>query len=58
MRSYCVAQGTISSLLGKNMMEDSMKKGMCVCGCDTHMYIDWVTMLYSRNWHNTKSTML
>ena len=26
MRSYCTAQGTMSNLLGWNMMEDSMKK--------------------------------
>ena len=31
MRSYCVAQGTISSLLGWNMMEDNVKKRMYIC---------------------------
>ena len=29
------------------MMEDSMRKIMCIC-----IYV-WVTMLYSKNWHNT-----
>ena len=28
--SYCVTQGTISSLLGEKMMEDNMRKRMCV----------------------------
>ena len=35
------------------MMEANIKKGICVCVC---MYVymnDWVTLLYSRNWHNT-----
>ena len=65
---YCTAQGTISNLLGENMMEDSVRKRMCIftyiCVYTyTHMYIyihthiymymyDWVTLLYSRNWHN------
>ena len=46
MRSYCAAQGTISSLLGENRMEDNIRMRMC-----TYMY-DWVTWLYSRNWHS------
>ena len=29
------------------MMEDNIRKGMCVC---VRVY-DWVTLLYSRNWH-------
>ena len=29
--AYCIAQGTIPSLLGLNMMEESMIKRMCVC---------------------------
>ena len=38
----CTAQGTVSSRL----MEDNVRKGM-------YMYIcDWITLLYSRNWHN------
>ena len=51
MRSYCIAQGTISSLLGWIIMEDNKRKrrGVCVCVWMT----DWVTMLYSRNWLNT-----
>ena len=44
MRSYCIAQGFISSLLGWAIMEDNMRKRM-------YMY-DWVTLLYSRNWHS------
>ena len=34
-------------LLGQNMLEDNMRKGMYIC------VYDWVTLLYSRNWHNT-----
>ena len=30
LRSYCTAQGTLSSLLGQTMMEDNMGKRMCV----------------------------
>ena len=34
--------------LGLNIVEDNMRKGVCV-----FVYIyDWVTSLYSRNWHN------
>ena len=43
MRSYIIAQGTISSLFG-NMMEDNIRKRMyiyCVC--------DWVILLYKGN---------
>ena len=29
------------------MMKGNMKKGVCVC-----VWCDWVTLLYSRNWHN------
>ena len=29
-RSYCTAQGTISNLLGQNMMEDNMRKNMYI----------------------------
>ena len=47
MRFYCRAQGSISSLLGQTTMEDHIRKGM-------YIYMDdWVTLLYSRNWHNT-----
>ena len=38
-RSYCTVQGTISNLLGQNMMEDNMRKRI------------WVTLLYNRIWH-------
>ena len=31
MRSYCTAQGTLSSLLGQNMMGDDMRKRMYIC---------------------------
>ena len=31
MGSYCTAQGIMSSLLGWNMMEDSMEKKRNVC---------------------------
>ena len=30
MRSYCTAQGTMSSLLGQTMMEENMRKGMYI----------------------------
>ena len=34
MRSCCVGQGTTSSHLGWNMMEDNVKKkNICVCVC-------------------------
>ena len=32
--------------LGLNMVEDNMRKRVCV------FIYDWVTSLYSRNWHN------
>ena len=38
--------GNYIQILGQTMMEDNMRK------IYIHMY-DWVTMLYSRNWHNT-----
>ena len=50
----CTAQGTISNLLGKTMMEDNIKKGVCVCVCVcvcVSVY-DGVTLLYCRNWQN------
>ena len=46
VKSYGTAQGTIPNLLGQNVMEGNIRKGMCV-----NMY-DWVTAVYSRNWHN------
>ena len=45
MRSCCIAQGTISSHLGWNMMEDNVRKRIYIY---LYMY-DWVTLLYSRN---------
>ena len=42
MGSYCMAQGTMSSLLGWNMMESGMRKRM-------YYRYDLVTMLYSKN---------
>ena len=33
MRSYHAAQGTLSSLLGQNMTEDSMRKIIYICMC-------------------------
>ena len=42
MRSCCTALGTISRHLRWNMMEDYVKKNVCVC------VSDWVTLLYSR----------
>ena len=46
MRSYCTAQGTLSSLLGKNVMREGMRKRMHI------LMHDWITLLYNRNWHN------
>ena len=40
MRSYCTAEGTISNLLGWNMIEDSMRK-KCI------LVYDWFTALSS-----------
>ena len=45
MGYYCVAQGTISSVLGETLMEKNIEQE-CI-----YMY-DWVTLLYSRNWHD------
>ena len=36
--SYCIAQGTISSLQEENRMEDNVRKGMCICVC-MYMYV-------------------
>ena len=37
MRSYCIAQGTIFTVLGQTIMEDNIRKGMCmyiyICVC-------------------------
>ena len=55
MRPYCTAQGTISSLLGETMMEDNMRKRICFIRISVCVFInvyDWVTLLYSKNWHN------
>ena len=48
MRPYCIAQGTIPILLEYTMMENSTK--------NIYMY-DWVTLLYSKNWHNTANQL-
>ena len=40
MGSYCTAQGTISSLLGQNITEDSMRKRMCRY-VGLHPYVVW-----------------
>ena len=45
MRSYCIAQRTISNLLRKNMMEDGMRKRIYIYDC--------ITRLYRRNWLKT-----
>ena len=40
------------------MMEDSMRKRRCTY-IKHHIYIkNWVIMLYSRNWHSYKSTII
>ena len=45
MRSYPVAQGTMSRLLRWNMMEDSRRKTMCVCVC---IHINMCIVIYVR----------
>lgn len=50
MRSNWTAQGPISSLLQKNMMEDSMRK-------ECLYTFDWVTILYGRNWPQTANQL-
>ena len=52
MRSCCRAKGTISSHLWWDMIEDNVRKRIYV-----YMY-NWVTLLNSRNWQNTKSTIM
>ena len=42
MRSCCIAQGTLSSRLRWNMMEDKVRKRMYIYVCD------WGFLLYSR----------
>ena len=46
-------------------MENNVKKNVCVCiyvcvcVCVCMYVCDWVTLLYSRNWHNiVKSTII
>ena len=50
MKSYCIALGSISSLLGLTMMEDNIRKGMYTYVW-VYIYV-LVTLLYSRNCHN------
>ena len=50
---FPIAQGIISNLLGENMLGDSMRKRIYMCVCVCLCVYGWVTMLYSRNWHNT-----
>ena len=45
----CIAQGTIPDHLWWNLMEDNVKKRMCI-----YMF-NWVTLLYSKNWQNIVS---
>ena len=44
MRPYCIALGTISSLLEMTMMENNIREYIYIYLCN------WVTLLYSRNW--------
>ena len=46
-RSCCIAQGPLSNHLWWNMMEDNVRKRMCIY-IHTHTH-NWVTLLYSRN---------
>ena len=39
MRPYCIAWGTIPSLLGYNMLEDNRRKGVCVCVYLSHIAV-------------------
>ena len=48
-----VAQGTISSHLWLDKMEDNEKKNIYIYIYDIYIYMhDWVTLLYSRNWQS------
>ena len=55
MRSY-LQQGTISSLQGETMMENNINRNIYLCTyidwVNIYTIYDWVTLLYSRKWHN------
>ena len=51
MQSCCIEQGTICNHLGRNMMEDNVRKGMCI-----YTY-NRVTLLY-RILQHFKSTIM
>ena len=53
MQSCCIEQGTICNHLGRNMMEDNVRKGMCI-----YIYTyNRVTLLY-RILQHFKSTII
>ena len=51
IRSCCRAQGILSSHLWWNMMEDNVRKRMCVCVCAC---VWWGTFLHSRKENMTE----
>ena len=46
-----MAQRTLCNILWYSIWEDNLKEYGCV-----YMY-DWITLLYSRNWHNTENQL-
>ena len=62
MRSCCIAQRTISSHLGWNMMEGNVRKRMCiyvcVCVCVIYTHIcGWVTAVQQKLTEQCKSSI-
>ena len=54
MRSYCIAQRPIFSLLGQNMMEDNMRKRMYM---DIYIYMTG-SLCYTAEIERCKSTII
>ena len=54
MRSYCITQGTISSLLGKTMMEDNIGKGNIYIYI--YIYIIYIYLQVSKALFGIRST--
>ena len=52
MKSCCTAQGTLSILLGQDMVDDSMGKRMYMC------VYDWVTAVQQKLAQHCKSTII
>ena len=51
MRSCYIPQGTMSSHMRWNMMEDNVRKIIYICVCVCILFAvqyDWITLLYNR----------